>query len=159
MNSQTQQPTLEPSTPGNSPSGSEEGPSYHDWRTQRRAEIRARRDERREMRARGPFGWAAGVILILIGVAFLLQNMHIILPANWWAVLILIPAFPAYAASWNIYRENHRLTRGAAASLISAIILTVLALLFLLDLAVGLLWPVLLIAGGLALLGVTLLPR
>jgi hypothetical protein len=92
-------------------------------------------------------------------VVFLLQNMGIPFLANWWALFILIPAFWAFVAAWESYRDNGRLTRGGAGSLAGGGLLTILALAFLLNLNVGLFWPVLLIVGGLVLLGTALLPE
>jgi hypothetical protein len=127
-------------------------PGYRDWREQRRAERWARREERRQLYAGRHFVWIGGAILILLGVIFLLQNLGIPFLANWWALFILIPALWAYAAAWDSYREDGRLTRRGIGSLSGGILLTVLALALVLNLDFGLLWPVLLIAGGLALL-------
>jgi hypothetical protein len=96
--------------------------------------------------------------LILLGVTILLEYLGIPFLANWWALFILIPAFWAYVAAWNIYQDNSRLTRGGAGSLTMGILLTILALVFLLNVNVGLFWPLLLIVGGLVLLGTALLP-
>jgi hypothetical protein len=151
MNDQNQEPIsasnpLE-SSPGSQPSGA--SPSapptvYGDWREQRRAGR--------------SFAWIGGAILILLGVVFLLQNMGIPVLANWWALFILIPAFWAFVAAWDSYQDNGRLTRGGAGSLAGGTLLTILALVFLLNLNVGLFWPVLLIVGGVVLLVTTLLP-
>jgi len=129
-----------------------------DWREQRRAERWARREARWHRRAGHPPGWIGGAILILLGVVFLLQNMGIPFLANWWALFILIPAFWAFVAAWESYRNNGRLTRGGAGSLAGGALLAILALAFLLNLNVGLFWSLLLIAGGLVLLGTALLP-
>ncbi|MGA2490699.1 MAG: hypothetical protein ABSF99_11040, partial [Anaerolineales bacterium] len=61
-------------------------------------------------------------------------------------------------AAWDSYQDASRLTRRAAASSTVGILLTILALIFLLNLAGGFLWPALLIVGGLALVGTALLP-
>jgi hypothetical protein len=71
----------------------------------------------------------------------------------------LIPAFWSYVAAWEIYQDHGRMTRGVADSLTAGILLTLLSLVFLMNLAIGLFWPVLLIAGGLALLTTGLLPE
>jgi hypothetical protein len=149
MNDQNQTPNLNPSTPP---------PVYRDWREQRRAERFARREARWQRHAGRPFGWLGGIFLILLGVVFLLQNMGIPFLVNWWALFILIPAFWAYAAAWNIYQDTGRLTRSGAGPLIVGTLLTILALVFLLNLNIGLFWPVLLIVGGLVLLGTAFLP-
>jgi hypothetical protein len=178
MNDQNQKPITDPgsssqstlssgppnppeSLPGSQPSGapaSTPPPVYRDWREQRRAERWARREARWQRRASRPYGWIGGAILILLGVVLLLQNLNIPFLANWWALFILIPAFLAFVAAWESYRDNGRLTRGGAGSLVVGGLLTILVLTFLLNLNVGLFWPVLLIVGGLVLLGTALLP-
>jgi hypothetical protein len=165
VNEQNQERNLDPNTPDSSPKSQPSGtpastppPAYDDWREQRRAEREARREARRQRHAGRPYGWIGGAILILLGVVFLLQNMGIPFLANWWALFIFIPAFGAFAAAWENYRNNGRLTRGGAGSLAGGLLLSILALVFLANLDLGLFWPILLIAGGLILLGTALLP-
>jgi hypothetical protein len=149
------------SLPGSQPSGAPPSTPptvYRDWREQRRAERQARREARRQRHAGRPYGWMGGTILILLGIVFLLQNMGIPFLANWWALFILIPAFWAFVGAWDSYQDNGRLTQGGAGALAGGILLTILALVFLLDLNVGLFWPILLIVGGLVLLVTALLP-
>jgi hypothetical protein len=154
-------PIPSPNPPPDQASGPANPPpaSYPDWRDQRRAERFARREARWQRHAGRHTGWFAGILLIALGVILLLQQLKIPFLANWWALFILIPAFWAYVAAWDNYQENHRLTRRVAGSLTIAILLTVLALIFLFNLAGGFLWPALLIVGGLALLGSALLPQ
>jgi hypothetical protein len=57
-----------------------------------------------------------------------------------------------YVGAWDIYQDYGHFTRGAASSLTVGILLTLLSFVFLLNIAVNLFWPVLLIAGGVALL-------
>jgi hypothetical protein len=165
MNEQNQEPIFDPNAPAGSPENQPSGapasappPAYGDWREQRRAERWARREARWHRHAGRPYGWIGGAILILLGVVFLLQNLNIPFLANWWALFILIPAFGAFVAAWEGYQSNGRLTRGGAGSLAVGGLLTILALAFLLNLNVGLFWPILLIVGGLVLLGTALLP-
>jgi hypothetical protein len=134
-------------------------PTYHDWREQRHAERMARHEARWQRQAGRPYGWIGGAFLILLGVIILLQNMGIRFLANWWALFILIPAFWAFVGAWNIYQDNRRITQGVVSSLTIGILLTILALSFLLNLAFGLFWPVLLIVGGLVLLLAGFFPR
>jgi hypothetical protein len=130
---------------------------YHDWREERRAARRARREDRWQKGVGRPYGWIGGAILILLGVVFLLQNLELTFLTNWWALFILIPAFWAYVACWETYKNIGRLTRGAVGSLMTGILLTILSLVFLLNLTGGLVWPILLITGGLAFLATALL--
>jgi hypothetical protein len=143
MNTPTQNPNTNPST---SP------PTYHEWREQRRAERWARREARWQRHAGWPYGWFGGLVLILIGAAFLLENLGISYLTNWWALFILIPAFGIFLAAWENYQDNGRLTRGGVATLTVGSLLTIVALALLLNLNVGLFWPILLIAGGLVLI-------
>jgi hypothetical protein len=165
MNNPNQEPIPNPNPPqspsGSQPTGAPEStppPVYRDWREQRRAERWARREARWQRHAGRHYGWFGGAILILLGVIFLVQNMGYPFLSNWWALFILIPAFWAYVAAWDSYHNNSRLTRGGVSSLTIGILLTILTLVFLLNLNVGLFWPVLLIVGGLVLLGTALFP-
>jgi hypothetical protein len=162
MDDQNQKPISAPTPPASQPPDAPPGappPVYRDWREQRRAERQARREARWQRRAGRSFGWIGGAILILLGVALLLQNLGVPFLANWWALFILIPAFWAFAAAWNSYQDNGRLTQGGAGALTGGILLTILALVFLMNLNLGLFWPVLLIVGGLVLLTTVFLPR
>jgi hypothetical protein len=144
--------------PANAPPGQPPAGEYRDWREQRRAERWARRQQRWERRGARPYGWIGGAVLILLGVAFLLQNMGFPFLENWWALFILLPALGAFGAAWESYQDQSRLTRGGMISLSGGLLLTLLAFAFLFGLDVGLFWPVLLIMGGLVLLVSALLP-
>jgi hypothetical protein len=150
MNEQNQTPTTNPTNPPSS-GGS--------WREQRYAERMARREARWSRHAGRPYGWTGGAFLILLGVIFLLQNMGMFLTANWWALFILIPAFWIFVSAWEFYLDTGRLTRRVASSLTIALMLTVLAFVFLSGLAIGMFWPVLLIAGGFIMLATGFLPE
>lgn len=113
---------------------------------------RDRRDRRVEWH---PSKWIAGIVLIIFGVLFLLQNLDIEVPAvdNWWALFILIPAIGAFIGAWNSYQEvGGRLTYAVRWGVVSGLILTMVALTFLLNLNWGLIWPIVLIVIGLAAL-------
>jgi hypothetical protein len=150
MDTPSQNPTSNPGTPT---------PVYRDWREQRLAERMARREARWQRRAWRPHGWVGGAFLILLGIIFLLQNMGMPILANWWALFILIPAFWSFIAAWNMYQYSDRLTRGVAGSLTLGILLTLLSLVSLVNLAVGLFWPLLLIVGGVVALVTAWLPE
>jgi hypothetical protein len=95
--------------------------------------------------------WLGGVILIVLGVIFLLQNFGYPLPENWWAVFILIPAAAAFSSAWSLYeRAGRRITAGVRGAAIGGTILTVLAAVFFFGVDFGKFWPVILIALGVA---------
>jgi hypothetical protein len=142
---------------GSTPSTTPASPT--DWREQRRLERLARHEARWHRHGARPFGWIGGAFLVLLGILLLLQNLGFPFLTNWWALFILIPAFWSYTAAWEMYQDQGRLTRSAAGSLTAAILMTALTFIFLLNLAFGIFWPVLLIVGGVALLVTGLVPQ
>lgn len=103
----------------------------------------------------GPGIFIAAAILIAVGVVFLLQNMGYAIPGNWWALFLLIPAVFALAGAWKSYDQNgRRFGPGMAGSLITALVLIALTLVFLFDIHVnwGAIWPALLIVIGVGVL-------
>jgi hypothetical protein len=122
------------------------------WREQRHAAHLAHRENRKRLHTGHTSGWIGGTILILVGFVFLMQNMGVQFPKNWWALLFLLPAYAAYTSAWNCYQESGQNARVIASALIIGISLNILTLVLLFNLAVSFLWPVLLITGGLVLL-------
>lgn len=123
-----------------------------DWRELRRQERAERRAERQA--SHQGYNWVGGVILILLGGIFLLQNTGLIDGFdNWWALFILIPAIGSFAAAWNLYRsEGNQLTGAVLGSVVGGLVLTSIAGAFLFGWGIGNLWPVFLIIGGLSIL-------
>jgi hypothetical protein len=122
-----------------------------DWRQMRREA----RQERRAARRSGSYagGWVGGAILVLIGLVFLLNNTGAFNLENWWALFILIPAIGAFGAAWNNYQSSGgRLTAAARGPLIGGFVLVLISVVFLFGLDFGLVWPFILILGGIALL-------
>ena len=125
---------------------------------------RDRREARRDERWERPYGrpdafWGryapliGGVVLIFLGVVFLLRNLGYPIPRNWWAVFILVPAFAAFNSAWSMYRRNGRqVTPPVTGAAIGGLILTGIAIVFLLGLDLGLFWPLILILLGVAAL-------
>lgn len=97
-------------------------------------------------------GWIGGAVLIIIGLVFLLNNTTNFNLENWWALFILIPAFGAFASAWNNYQASGRLTSAIRGPFIGGLVLLFVSLTFLFGLDFGLLWPIFLILGGIALL-------
>ena len=109
----------------------------------------------------GSGAWIGGVILILLGAIFLLQNAGIFVLRNWWAVFILIPALGSLWTAYTIYRNTSD-TRNPAfyGSLVVGVFLLLLALAFLFGINTGVLLPIaLIIGGGILLVSVFLNPR
>ncbi len=99
--------------------------------------------------------WVAGIILIVLGAAFLAQNtgFRVIPLDNWWALFILIPAVGALGAALRTYRSaGNQWTAPARASLLGGIVLTVLVFGFLFSLDWKYFGPILFILAGLGLL-------
>ena len=88
----------------------------------------------------------------------MLQNLTSFYFENWWALFILIPAAGAFGNAWRTYRSSQRSTAPARASLISGIVLTMVAAIFLFNLNWTVIGPVLLILAGLGLLINVILP-
>lgn len=129
-----------------------------DWREGRREQRRERREARRE--GRGSSGWIGGVVLILLGLFFLLQNFSNFELQNWWALFILIPAVSSFANAWNLYRDSgSQFTSAVTRPLLGGTILTFVAAIFLFGIDFGIFWPVLIILGGLMILFNGLLAR
>ena len=130
-------------------------PANQDKRELRRME----REERRARRASSGTPWIAGVILILLGIIFLLQNVRGFYLNNWWALFILLPAFGSFATAWNSYHQTGRLNRRVRGALISGCVFLLITAAFLFNLNWGLVLPILLIVWGISLLLNSLLPE
>lgn len=99
--------------------------------------------------------WIGGLILILIGVAFMLRNLGILdwqLFDNWWALFIAIPGLAALVNAWRSYQRQGRFTGEVAGSFIGSLMLLGIALIFLFELDWSQIWPIFLILGGLSIL-------
>lgn len=96
--------------------------------------------------------WIPGVILILIGVVFLLRNVYNFEIRNWWAFFILIPAIGNFLGAYELYRETGEFSRAVRARLVWGLIPALIAFGFLFNVDWGVLWPAMLIIGGLGIL-------
>lgn len=98
--------------------------------------------------------WMVGLILIILGGLFLMQNMGSnISLRNWWALFILIPAVGAIETGIRIYRHaGNQLTAPASGSLLVGGVLTVVTLGFLFNINWTFFGPALLILAGIGVL-------
>lgn len=115
----------------------------------------SRREARRQRRTESRGGWVIGVILIVLGGLFLMQNTGTLrIPiSNWWALFILIPAIAAFERAWQIYRDaGNQMTAQMSGSVLSGIVLTLLTLGFLFNIGWTYFGPILIILAGLGIL-------
>jgi hypothetical protein len=102
-------------------------------------------------RRRGGEGasWIAGVVLILLGVAFFLEQSHYIsFEGNWWAIFIYLAAIASFGNAWRSYRTRGEFGAQASGSLIWGLVLTVVASIFFFNLLWDVWWPAILVAVG-----------
>jgi uncharacterized membrane protein len=123
-------------------------PTREEWRDMRRDDREAHRAWRRSGYG-GPA--VGGVILIVIALVLLAQNLGFHLPDNWWAAFLLIPAGGSLVAAVRAYREDGSFSRRASGGLIAGLIFLGLAIALYLGVNWGLLWPVILLVIGIAL--------
>lgn len=96
--------------------------------------------------------WVIGAVLIVLGVAFLLENAgFVVLSGNWWAVFIYFGALASLANAWRMYRARHEMSSSATGSLIWGLVLTVIATIFAFNLEWDTWWPAILVAIGIGI--------
>lgn len=124
---------------------------------------RRRRHARgRETRRSGGLGLFAGLVLVVIGVLYLLQETEI-LPSltNWWALFLLLPALGMISAAIGAFQDNgHHWTSAVIGPFLGGLLLVGMTAVFYFGLSLTWLGPLFLIAGGLLLIaGPMLLPK
>ncbi len=99
-----------------------------------------------------------GLILLIVGGILLMNSLGISIhvPFNWWAIFILIPAVHALRRGMAMLNEariqGQPLTHYGRSHLVLGAILLIVTFILMFNLNWGLLWPALLIAGGVSLL-------
>ena len=95
--------------------------------------------------------WIFGVLLIVVGVAFLLQNAgYFVLSGNWWAIFLYAGAIASFANAWRAYRSESS-GFSATGSLIWGLVLMVVATIFAFNLLWDQWWPAILVAVGIGI--------
>ncbi|NTU54627.1 MAG: hypothetical protein HGA79_00075 [Anaerolineales bacterium] len=119
----------------------------------RREARHQRRAERLADPSRGS-SWIAGIILVVLGGIFLLQNMgsYRFPLQNWWALFILIPAVGAFDTAFRTYRREGTFTAPARGSLLVGIVLTLVTAAFVFNISWTYFGPALIILAGLGIL-------
>lgn len=94
-----------------------------------------------------------GLVVVIVGVLFLLRNFGVPLPFwgvhNWWALFILLGAVPPLSYALARLRQVGRVDAGVLHGFLSATVVVMVALIFLLDLSWERWWPLFVIYCGL----------
>ncbi len=104
---------------------------------------------------RGRAAWYGGAVLIIVGLAFIVQNLHLpfIQEGNWWALFLLIPIVAILDDIYRIYTTAPQGKAGAIASkAVGLLVIGAIMIIFLFGINLGIYWPVLVIAAGLVFL-------
>jgi drug/metabolite transporter (DMT)-like permease len=97
--------------------------------------------------------WVVGIVLILLGVAFLLENSgYLVLLGNWWALLIYLAALASFANAWRSYRTKGEFSATATGSLTWCLVFAVIATIFFFNLLWDQWWPAILVAIGVGII-------
>ncbi len=93
-----------------------------------------------------------GIILILLGLIFLLQQFGHFSLRNWWALFILIPALASLWSAFALLTRSGRFNEAVRGSLFGGLMILTVALIFLLELSWAVFWPLFVILPGLSML-------
>jgi hypothetical protein len=99
--------------------------------------------------------WVVGLALIAIGGVFLAEQLIGLQSVNWWALILLIPAFGAFDSAASHYRQRGTALSGSVTgSFITGLSLLAVTAIFLFGLNWSTVWPIFIILAGIgALLG------
>lgn len=96
------------------------------------------------------------LLVVGVGVLFLCGNLGVQIPflnwANWWAWFILIGAAWPLSEAWDRYHAVGTVDAAVAHSLLHALAIVMVAMIFILDLSWGTWWPLFVIYGGVCML-------
>ncbi len=91
-------------------------------------------------------------VLILVGVAVLVNSLIDYSLENWWALFMLFPVGAMVMNIWRDYKENGRLSHRSSGTIIPIVILSTIVAIFLFNLSWTIFWPTAIIAFGLSIL-------
>ncbi len=96
--------------------------------------------------------FAGGVIIIVIGIAFLLMNFDVIELGNrWWTLFLLIPIGSMGADLWNRWQRNgKKYSPDMSGSLIGLLSVSTVMIIFVFHLHWGMMWPLFIIIAGIS---------
>lgn len=93
-----------------------------------------------------------GLVLIILGGIFLLQQFTSFQFRNWWAIFILLPAFGSLSTAWWAFQRDGRINETVRGSLGGALIVLTIALIFLFGLDWSKWWPLMVLIPGVVVL-------
>jgi hypothetical protein len=104
--------------------------------------------------ARNRYLSIVGLIVTILGLTFLLQNLGVIrIGHRWWALFFLIPITYLLSNVMHPRRDAQgSFMADMRSSLVGLVTLSAVMLIFLLGLHWGVVWPILIVIGGLSLL-------
>jgi drug/metabolite transporter (DMT)-like permease len=104
---------------------------------------------------RGDRTWVLGLALIVVGAVLLAQQLIGLRLVNWWALILLIPAFGAFESAVRRYHKRGTAFSGSVTgSFVTGLSLLAVTVIFLFGLDWSTIWPIFIILAGIgALLG------
>jgi hypothetical protein len=95
--------------------------------------------------------WFGGVVLIVLGAIFLLENFGVVLSANWWAAFIYLAAGASFVNMWRQWHAAGFFDSKATGSLAGGLLLATVASIFMFNLSWDIWWPLVLVAIGMGI--------
>ena len=97
-------------------------------------------------------GLFTGAAFILAGTLLLLNQYTDFSINNWWALFIFIPAFSTLGHAWHVYQRRGDLGHDGRGALVTGLVMAAVAVFFLFDLPWDSIWPLILVAIGVAMI-------
>lgn len=111
-----------------------------------------RPDVARKREEKPQAAWFGGVVLIVLGVIFLLENSGVVITENWWTAFIYLAAGASFLNMWRQWRHAGFFDSKATGSLTGGLLLTTVATIFLFNLEWDMWWPLVLVSIGIGIL-------